>query len=330
MADPTAKPPGFRRQLWLARIVLALAAVLVAVAHGLPLDARWVDPEALPFGQKHSLLVDFWKAVPSWLKHVAHGDVTLSEADIPVFLLSMLVVPALPFLAGILSRVRAARWVMGLVTIGLSIAWLALTVPDLGVPVGIGWSLLWGGLWLSVLGLLLIPEARPLATLPGWRTMMALFTGYALVMGSQRWVRLEVTRLAPERFQTACRKDFVNLRCFLLDYYWQYGHPPPARQGWEVLMIRANGPSAGDHPKLPLTSIPIDPWGNPYRYTDRAVGTEHGADDIPTNRDVLLSSDGPDGIPGTADDLKAAFESRGMGNYSAVPMPGTGPRPPRF
>jgi len=293
---------SYAKQLHLARATLIAAGVLVVVAHWLPLEFRYVHRYYFPYvGREPFSLIEEWKDMPFRLNSAFHGVVTVRDVGGPCLLIwvSFMLV-ALPFLARFLARARAILWTMRLMAVGVAGWWLVISGLQDGVRVGIGWTVLSGGLWLMVLGLLLIPDASPTAKQCNWKMPMAMLAGYALVMASQRRVRLELSHLDRPRFTGMCVVEVYALQSVLENYRRSTGHLPSAARNWEALLPTQ---TAGNF----LISIPIDPWGNPYRYTDRAVGAKHGADESANIEDVTISSDGPDGLPGTSDDFDIDF-----------------------
>jgi len=75
-------------------------------------------------------------------------------------------------------------------------------------------------------------------------------------------------------------------------YKLDTGTYPTADEGLEVLLVKGAGPTGkGAGPYL-KNGLPKDPWGNPYIYRNPG---ERG--------DFDVFSAGPDGQPGTADDI---------------------------
>ena len=67
----------------------------------------------------------------------------------------------------------------------------------------------------------------------------------------------------------------------------------------EAALTPTPGPiSKATHPDLPTAMHDPDPWGNPYRIEAGPEG----------NGDTLVTSDGPDGIQGTEDDIRHPAE----------------------
>ncbi len=94
----------------------------------------------------------------------------------------------------------------------------------------------------------------------------------------------------------AARQTIVGTFGTALDLYEQdVGEYPTTDQGLEALI---KDPSTKDWrgPYLKSTTIPMDPWGNPYKYTYPSELT-----DSETLYDLV--SPGPDGTAGNADDI---------------------------
>jgi type II secretion system protein G len=90
------------------------------------------------------------------------------------------------------------------------------------------------------------------------------------------------------------KKDIAILRTALSIYEVDSGRYPTSAQGLASLLKQPEGAKNWKGPYLQLDEIPKDPWGNPYFYLCPGVRNEGGYD---------LSSNGPDGKPGTDDDV---------------------------
>jgi len=79
-------------------------------------------------------------------------------------------------------------------------------------------------------------------------------------------------------------------------YEVQNGNYPTTEQGLEALRIRPSTPPEPINWKGPYLEkdVPLDPWGKPYKYVCPGIHNPDGYD---------LSSFGPDGQEGTADDI---------------------------
>ena len=100
--------------------------------------------------------------------------------------------------------------------------------------------------------------------------------------------RLEQSRIELSKVQMSNIKQALDL--FKLDN----GFYPDSQQGLNALVA---APTTGRQPNnyrpdgyLKDSKIPADPWGNPYGYVNQGVM-------------IQIFSNGPDGQPGTADDI---------------------------
>jgi len=92
------------------------------------------------------------------------------------------------------------------------------------------------------------------------------------------------------------RADLKSFRVALTVYEVDNADFPDTAQGLDALLRRPTLPPAPKNWRGPYwepTTIPFDPWGNPYVY--RWPGLKGAID---------LYSCGPDGQPGTADDIR--------------------------
>jgi general secretion pathway protein G len=80
----------------------------------------------------------------------------------------------------------------------------------------------------------------------------------------------------------------------LLSYRMHVGNYPSTAEGLAALVNRPEGNTRWRGPYLERSSQLMDPWGNPFQY--RFPGERN-----PGSYDVW--SNGPDGLPGTADDI---------------------------
>ena len=104
-------------------------------------------------------------------------------------------------------------------------------------------------------------------------------------------ILLEADRLAaareennPDRIRrTAAQLDITNLFQVLRLYKLDSKLYPTQAEGLQAL----TGP-----PRPYLDRLPLDPWGRPYQYANPGKRAE-----------VEVYSNGPDGIPGTEDDI---------------------------
>ena len=89
--------------------------------------------------------------------------------------------------------------------------------------------------------------------------------------------------------------DLIAFQTALGIYELDNGAFPSTAEGLAALVRKPQGEKGWKGPYVDLKAIPLDPWGNAYVY--RFPGVKH-----PNRYD--LSSWGPDGKPGTADDIE--------------------------
>jgi general secretion pathway protein G len=122
--------------------------------------------------------------------------------------------------------------------------------------------------------------------------LVVIIIGVLAAMVVPRFVgRSEQARYA------AARADIeANLAIALDLYELDNGSYPTTEQGLEALTQKSESEPMPPNWKGPYLKkrIPIDPWGNPYRYV--CPGTHN-------SEDYDLSSFGPDGVEGGNDDI---------------------------
>jgi general secretion pathway protein G len=94
--------------------------------------------------------------------------------------------------------------------------------------------------------------------------------------------------------ETAARTDISTLRTALAVFESDNDRYPTTQEGLGALLDAPAGLNNWRGPYLDQTSLPRDPWGNPYVY--RQPGERNP-------RSYDLFSPGPDGRPGTDDDI---------------------------
>ena len=92
----------------------------------------------------------------------------------------------------------------------------------------------------------------------------------------------------------AARSQIGLLKTPLEMYYLAMNEFPASAQGLDALRNPPGDAAGGKWAGPYAESIPVDPWGNPYQYAN--PGTHN-----PDKYDIW--SFGPDGAPGTADDI---------------------------
>ena len=94
----------------------------------------------------------------------------------------------------------------------------------------------------------------------------------------------------------AAKIQIASFEQALQSYYLAYNYYPHTSQGLEALVSK---PTVGKIPEnwspghLKKKTVPEDPFGRPYRYA------------CDNYQDYVISSDGPDGEPGTEDDISS-------------------------
>lgn len=91
--------------------------------------------------------------------------------------------------------------------------------------------------------------------------------------------------------------DFKSFESALVMYKLSAGNYPTTEQGLRALHEKPEIDPVPKRWSQIMYRLLTDPWGNPYRYQFPAPGD-------PEN--PLISSNGPDGITGTGDDLSSA------------------------
>ena len=129
---------------------------------------------------------------------------------------------------------------------------------------------------------------------PRRRLMVLLAVGACLLLlvaswRVTRWVR--VRAVARQTRLAMARQNVAVLQVALDSYADNVGRYPTTAEGLAVLVHLP--PGVPTWRGLYLSRVGTDPWGNAYLYTE--AGGKY-----------QLSSAGPDGKPGTADDIGAA------------------------
>ena len=115
--------------------------------------------------------------------------------------------------------------------------------------------------------------------------ILASLAGMAL-FPMQRKAKVDAAKAQIDLFKTP-----LNL------FQLSVGSYPTGQQGLQALLAPPNdldGTAKWEGPYLEASSIPLDPWGRPYLY-------KFPGDRNPNSYDI--SSSGPDGVDGTADDI---------------------------
>lgn len=97
---------------------------------------------------------------------------------------------------------------------------------------------------------------------------------------------------------TQAKGNLATFRTALGAYEVDNGKYPTTEQGLAALLVKPSSapePRNWKGPYIEGTEIPLDPWGKPYVYLYPGERNVQGYD---------LYSEGPDGQPGTADDIE--------------------------
>jgi general secretion pathway protein G len=119
--------------------------------------------------------------------------------------------------------------------------------------------------------------------LPLWLAVLAVASGYAFVIER----RLEAKSRPARALAT-----ISTLEKALDRFELNTGRYPTSDEGLEALVTQPKDVEGWQGPYI--NAVPLDPWGNPFIYLWPGEGGGSGPD---------LLSTGPDGKPGTADDI---------------------------
>jgi len=286
----------YRQRLWIARGVLILAVVMAGVAHWFPLESPGVRPVRL---RGDLGWMEHWSALRQSITDIKGGFYSPQLQLIRWFYpITILLVVVLPFPAAYFSRARAVLWVTVLLVAGTA-GWNLLTSEGrMGIRMGPGTHLWNDALWLALAGLLLIPKCGANPGPARWRWLTGMMGGWILMVAAPWMMRPQVDKwMAGERLE-ACIRDIHELRRDALQFSTICGRLATREEGWQGMISRPAGMPAWRDWERILARPPIDPWGHAYRYaTEEPVGSQwsYGCPKI--------SSDGPDGVPGTPDDV---------------------------
>lgn len=126
--------------------------------------------------------------------------------------------------------------------------------------------------------------------------MMVVLAIIAIILGGAVRVLKGVIDSARE---DRVRSDYVTLEAALLKYQISSGTLPTSEQGLEALVSRPTTAPVPRRWTQIADAVPLDPWYHPYRY--RFPGSRN-----PRRFEILCS--GPDGLPGTEDDISSQEE----------------------
>lgn len=140
------------------------------------------------------------------------------------------------------------------------------------------------------------PGRRPPLSVPGFTLLeMVIVLGIiALLLGGA--VAVVGPRILNSAKYTRVDGDFAAFESSFMTYKILAGTYPTTQQGFEALVNRPSSPPVPRRWEKQLDAVPVDPWGNEYRY--RNPGTKD-----PSKPEIISS--GPDGEEGTSDDLSS-------------------------
>jgi len=297
---------SYRKRLNLARGVMGLALVVLAVAHFLPLEGTytWATEGGGRLGFYGDTLTTWWARAWHVVQQAIRGSLPVTDLleSAGLFTVGGLLL-AMPFLAGFLSRARPLRWTAGFLLVGIAgnvTGWVFSSSSMLKLP---GPPVLMAGLWTMVLGALLIPQAPQ--SLPGngkdattededeaeeeiglgWRKPLWLALGCAVMATLPWWLNgLKVhheKQMAEQARHDACRGFLLATQNQLRDFQASHERLPTLKELWPT--------------------PPVDPWGAAYHYSVSIVNDRPRA---------VISSNGADGKAGTEDDQERYFLGR--------------------
>jgi general secretion pathway protein G len=139
-------------------------------------------------------------------------------------------------------------------------------------------------------------EARDPGSIFPWLSSVLLISLLLILVGS--WFSLAWHQKKLVEAIAKARADLLSLRISLTVYKADNGAMPTTAQGLDALIRIPTLPPPPKNWRGPCWStysLPCDPWGNPYVYRNPGVRLADGFD---------LYSLGPDGQPGTADDIE--------------------------
>jgi len=118
--------------------------------------------------------------------------------------------------------------------------------------------------------------------------------GLLILLGTLGWWSWQLKKMKDAL--EGAQVDLLRLRSSLQIYKMDNGGFPTTAQGLDALLRPLTMPPAPKNWRGPYSAgILLDPWGNPFVYRSPGLRNPDGYD---------LSSVGPDGTPGTQDDIE--------------------------
>lgn len=128
-------------------------------------------------------------------------------------------------------------------------------------------------------------------------TLVEIMIVLALVVMLGSYAGVKLIGMFNKGKQDIARTQIAGFGQALQAYYLAHSYYPTTAQGLQSLITR---PSVGKVPEnypeggyLGKKELPKDPWGNQYRY------------ECEDGQNYTIISDGPDGQPGSGDDIKS-------------------------
>lgn len=127
-------------------------------------------------------------------------------------------------------------------------------------------------------------------------TLIEIMIVLAIVGLLFSFVGVNVMKKYKEAKVQGAKIQIASLEQALQDYYLSNNYYPHTSQGLEALVKKPSVgkvPNSWQGPYLKSSTVPKDPFGNPYRYA------------CENYQEYRITSDGPDGEPNTEDDISS-------------------------
>lgn len=134
---------------------------------------------------------------------------------------------------------------------------------------------------------------KPRILKSGGFTLIELLLVLVILAALATVVVPKFTKRSEQAKITAAQTDIANMEVVLDAFEIDTGRYPTTSEGIRALIEQPSNADGWKGPYL-KRGIPKDPWGNDYIYRQPGQHNEFGYD---------LSSPGPDGQPGTTDDI---------------------------